>query len=222
MHSTPQHAEPITTTDTVSEHAAATLASASTQRNTKNSPASETNIPHSRSDSSSQLALIPSPTPESQDDKFQIPAHAHTGRGARAYEGGILAELSRQFPDEESAELWFEQVVCWTDGRRCGYCGGSNTHETPKRKPMPYRCRACRRYFSVRTGTMMANSRLPLRKWAFALHIVFASPVRVTSAQLQRDIDVTQKTAWFMLNRIRKASSHLPPLNHRQHPMTPH
>ena len=115
-------------------------------------------------------------------------------------------ELSRRFPDEQSAESWFEHTVCWTDGRRCGHCGGTDTHETPKRQPLPYRCRNCKRYFSVRTGTVMAHSRLPLRKWAFALHLILTNPRGITSAKLHRDLGVTQKTAWFMLRRIRDAS----------------
>ena len=70
---------------------------------------------------------------------------------------------------------------------------------------MPYFCKACRSYFSVRTGTPMENSRLPLRKWVFALYLYVTSLKSVSSMKLHRDIKVTQKTAWFMMQRLRAA-----------------
>ena len=70
---------------------------------------------------------------------------------------------------------------------------------------MPYRCAACRKYFSVRTGTVMESSRLPMRKWAFALYLCSTNLKGVSSMKLHRDLRITQKTAWFMLGRIREA-----------------
>ena len=70
---------------------------------------------------------------------------------------------------------------------------------------MPYRCSDCGGYFSVKTGTVMGNSHLPLRKWAFAIYLHLTSLKGVSSMKLHRDIGVPQKTAWFMLQRIRKA-----------------
>ena len=70
---------------------------------------------------------------------------------------------------------------------------------------MPYRCTDCRAYFSVKTGTLMEKSPLPLRKWAMALYLHITSLKGVSSMKLHRDIGVTQKTAWFMLQRIRRA-----------------
>ena len=108
------------------------------------------------------------------------------------------------FPDEERAVWWF-QAIYWPDGRACGHCGSTDTKETPKRLPMPYRCRDCGRYFSVRTGTVLQSSRLPLRKWAFAVYIYVTNLKSVSSMKLARDLRVTQKTAWFMLHRLREA-----------------
>ena len=85
-------------------------------------------------------------------------------------EGISLIELTEMFPDEESAVKWFE-AIRWPDGRHCGHCGSTETSEVPKAKPMPYWCKGCRSYFSVRTGTTMEKSRLPLRKWAFAVYL---------------------------------------------------
>ncbi len=70
---------------------------------------------------------------------------------------------------------------------------------------MPYRCRDCRGYFSVRTGTILESSRLPLRKWAWAVYLYLTNLKGLSSMKLHRDIGVTQKTAWFMLHRIREA-----------------
>ena len=70
---------------------------------------------------------------------------------------------------------------------------------------MPYRCSDCRSYFSVKTGTVMHMSRLPLRKWVFAIYLHLTSLKGVSSMKLHRDIGVSQKSAWYMLQRIRKA-----------------
>ena len=69
-------------------------------------------------------------------------------------EGISLIELTEMFPDEESAVKWFE-AIHWPEERHCGHCGSTETSEVPKAKPMPYWCKGCRSYFSVRTGTTM-------------------------------------------------------------------
>ena len=126
------------------------------------------------------------------------------GPGKSHREGISLTELADLFPDEASAAAWFENQV-WPDGRYCGHCGGMNTRSVPRAKPMPYWCTDCRSYFSVRTGTAIEKSRLPLRKWAFAIYINVTSLKSVSSMKLHRDLRVTQKTAWFMLHRLREA-----------------
>ncbi len=59
--------------------------------------------------------------------------------------------------------------------------------------------------FSVRIGTALERSKVPLRKWAFAIYLEMTSLKSVSSMKLHRDLRVTQKTAWFMLHRIREA-----------------
>ena len=114
-----------------------------------------------------------------------------------------MMQLCDMFPDENSARQWFESRV-WQDGRYCPQCGSTRTHEAGHNH-MPYRCSDCRGYFSVKTGTVMGNSHLPLRKWVFAIYLHLTSLKGVSSMKLHRDIGVPQKTAWFMLQRIRKA-----------------
>ena len=125
----------------------------------------------------------------------------------KSYRTGItLMQLFEMFPDEESARQWFESVY-WTEGRTCRKCGSERTREVPNDKPMPYWCTDCRSYFSVKTGTAIAHSNVPLRKWAIAIYICMTSLKGVSSMKLHRDIGVSQPTAWFMLHRLREAWS---------------
>ena len=129
------------------------------------------------------------------------------GRSHR--EGISLFDLANMFPDEDAARTWFEAIV-WPDGRQCPYCAGTRTREATH-KTMPYWCTPCRKYFSVRTNTVMAASKLPLRKWAYALYLDITSLKGVSSMKLHRDLGISQKAAWFMQQRIREAFSQLAP-----------
>lgn len=127
--------------------------------------------------------------------------------GKHYRQGVTLIELMALFPTEEAATKWFEGMV-WPNGRVCGKCGSENTREVPNAKPMPYWCTDCRGYFSVKTGTSIARSNVPLQKWAIAIYLCLTSLKSVSSMKLHRDIGVSQRTAWFMLHRIREAWSH--------------
>ena len=70
---------------------------------------------------------------------------------------------------------------------------------------MPYWCTDCRSYFSVKTGTPLSHSNIPLRKWAIAIYLCLTSLKSVSSMKLHRDLKISQKSAWFMLHRIREA-----------------
>ncbi len=80
-----------------------------------------------------------------------------------------------------------------------------NTAPKANRKPLPYRCRDCRKFFSVRHGSVMEQSKIPLRKWAFAIYLNATSLQGVSSMKLHRDLKITQKSAWFMAHRLREA-----------------
>jgi transposase-like protein len=67
-----------------------------------------------------------------------------------------------------------------------------------------YRCKNTGKYFNVRTNTLFDNTKIPLQKWFLAIWIATSHKKSISSIQLSKDIDVTQKTAWFMLQRIRK------------------
>lgn len=124
--------------------------------------------------------------------------------GKHFRQGITLIELFRMFPDEASARAWFEEMR-WPDGERyCPHCGSVNTSAVPNENPMPYWCADCREYFSVRTGTVMHRSRVPLQKWIIALYLMSTSLKGVSSMKLHRDLGVTQKTAWTMAQKIRE------------------
>ena len=127
----------------------------------------------------------------------------HPAPGKSDREGITLVQLCDMFPTEESAREWFEARV-WPSGRFCPHCGSIRTHEASHNN-MPYRCSDCRGYFSVKTGTVMHKSHIPLRKWVFAIYLHLTSIKGVSSMKLHRDIGVSQPAAWFMLQRIREA-----------------
>ena len=119
-------------------------------------------------------------------------------------EGISFIDLADMFPDEASASAWFEALI-WPTGRHCPRCGSVETTEASATSGLPYYCPACKRAFSVRIGTALERSKVPLRKWAIAIYLEMTSLKGVSSMKLHRDLKVTQKTAWFMQQRIRKA-----------------
>ena len=72
---------------------------------------------------------------------------------------------------------------------------------------MPWRCDDCKRYFSVRTNSVMEDSRIPLKKWAWAVYIFATSLKSVSSMKLHRDLGIAQHSAWFLGHRLRLAPS---------------
>ena len=119
-------------------------------------------------------------------------------------EGITLLQLADMFPDEAAARDWFERILWPTDDRPCPRCGSVDTYAA-KHAKMPYRCRDCKSYFSVKTGTVMEGSKLPLRKWVYAIYLDCTTLKGVSSMKLHRDLGITQKSAWFMQQRIREA-----------------
>ena len=128
---------------------------------------------------------------------------SHTAPGKSDRKAISLFELMEMFPDEATAREWFEAKK-WPNGRHCPQCGSARTHEA-KHRYSPYRCTDCRSYFSVKGGSLMEGSKISLRKWAFAIYLETTSLKGVSSMKIHRDLNVTQKTAWFMLHRIREA-----------------
>lgn len=115
-----------------------------------------------------------------------------------------IYEFLQKFPDEKAARSYLE-TRRWPEGRCCPHCGSVRTTEVKNEKPMPYRCQDCRQHFSIRTGTILAESKIPLHKWLFAVYLMTSSRKGISSVQLGKELGVTQKTAWFLEHRIREA-----------------
>lgn len=115
-----------------------------------------------------------------------------------------LYEFLHRFPDEAAAVVFFEDRR-WHGSPVCPHCQSANVRRTKDAKPMPWRCRACRKHFSVRTGTVLAESKLPLHKWLLAIHFYHTARKGLSSIQLAKHLGVTQKTAWFLGHRLRAA-----------------
>ena len=114
-----------------------------------------------------------------------------------------LFEIFERFPNEESARQYFE-TKRWSGKTVCPHCGSETVSECKDHKPMPYRCKSCRKHFSVRTGTVLAESRLPLKKWLMAMYMLTTARKGISSVQMAKELGVTQKTAWFLSQRIRE------------------
>jgi transposase-like protein len=113
-----------------------------------------------------------------------------------------LSKLAKMFPDAESARVYMESRR-WPQGVACPDC--QETKRITARKLGFYRCNACKVDFTVRTGTVFERSHVPLDKWILAMYLLMKARKGVSSVQLGNEIGVTQKTAWFILSRLRKA-----------------
>ena len=91
-------------------------------------------------------------------------------------------------------------------------CGSCNAYRIKSGKPMPYRCRDCKKYFSLKKGTAMEKSPLPLRIWGWAIYLELTNLKGVSAMKLHRDLGVSYPTAWFMLHRIREAFADIAPV----------
>ena len=114
-----------------------------------------------------------------------------------------LFDLVNYFDSEEKCIEYLAQLR-WNGQAQCPYCEHTHAYEL-KGKTRRWKCASCRQQFSVRVGTIFEDSKLPLRKWFFAIYLVTAHKKDISSHQLGRDLKLTQKTACFVLQRIRQA-----------------
>lgn len=117
-----------------------------------------------------------------------------------------LPQLFAAFPTEQAA-VDHLTAIRWADGKFCPLCGnadekrigtltGTNTHK----------CYACRKRFSIKVGTIFQDTKLPLRTWFAAIWMITNHPKGIASTTLANDLGITQKTAWFVLHRLRHAA----------------
>ena len=111
-------------------------------------------------------------------------------------------QLFKMFPDAESGRKYFESRL-WPQGAQCPTCKAGE--RITSRKGGYYRCNACKQDFTVRTGTIFERSHVPLHKWIYAMYLMSTARKGISSLQLSKQIGITQKSAWFVLQRLREA-----------------
>ena len=111
-------------------------------------------------------------------------------------------ELFAMIPDQETARTYLEGRL-WPNGPICPVCGLGE--RITARKGGFYRCNQCKEDFTVRTGTIFERSHFTLHKWVYAMYLLVTARKGISSMQLAKEIGITQKSAWFVLHRLREA-----------------
>jgi len=125
-----------------------------------------------------------------------------------------LSQLAKYFSDEDAARALLEEMRWGKDGAVCPHCGGTDpykltpkaTSKKPGRKGL-YKCKACRKQFTVTVGTIFEDSHIPISKWLLALHLLASSKKGISAHQLHRNLGISYKGAWFMAMRLRHAAA---------------
>ncbi len=122
-----------------------------------------------------------------------------------------LAHLSKLFVNEDLAREFIEKKL-WPNGPVCPHCESKKayklTAKPDSKKPVRagvYKCKECRKQFTVRIGTLFEDSHIPFSKWLMAVHLMISSKKGISSLQISRELGITIKSAWFVTHRIRKA-----------------
>lgn len=112
------------------------------------------------------------------------------------------------YHDEDAARAHLESLL-WPQGATCPRCGVTGDRITKLQgkstRPGVYKCKDCRKPFSVTVGTVMERSHVPLCKWVLAAHFMAASKKGMSALQLQRMLGTNYETAWFLFHRLREA-----------------
>lgn len=113
------------------------------------------------------------------------------------------------FTDDAKAREWLEARV-WPNGPVCPHCGNVDQSKLKAlagkaHRPGLYQCAECRDQFTVTVGTVFERSKIPLSKWMAALFMLTASKKGVSAHQIHRSLDISYKSAWFMMHRLREA-----------------
>src|SRR6266478_5522748 len=134
-----------------------------------------------------------------------------------------LTEIAKSYHDEDSARAFLEAQRWPDDKPGCPHCGEiGRSYKLPPIAGKPkksgeityrkgvWKCRSCRKQFTVTVGTIFEDSHIPLHKWLMAFHLLCASKTGMSAHQLHRMLGVTYKSAWFMAHRIRYAMTQEP------------
>lgn len=111
-------------------------------------------------------------------------------------------DFFKRIPDEQAAREYLESAR-WPNGITCIHCAHNEVWKI--RGGRLYTCKGCRKQFTLRTGTVTEDSKIPLQKWIYAMYLMTVARKSISSIQLAKEIGVTQKSAWFMAHRIRES-----------------
>lgn len=114
-----------------------------------------------------------------------------------------VIDLLQTFNTEEKCHEHLKRLR-WNGEPYCPFCGCKRIYEYADKKN--YKCAECRKRFTVKVGSIFEDSKIPLQKWFVAIYLATSHKKGISSIQLSKDIGVTQKTAWFMLHRLRHAT----------------
>lgn len=119
-----------------------------------------------------------------------------------------IEDLVRAFPDEESCIVYLEKLR-WNGFTESPFDPISKVYECKNNR---YRCRNTGKYFNVKTGTIFYNSKIELQKWFMAIWIISTAKKPITSTALAQELGMTQKSAWYMIQRIKNHLGIIPKL----------
>jgi hypothetical protein len=121
-----------------------------------------------------------------------------------------LIDVNKDFATDEQCLAYLEKLR-WPDGVCCTECGAkcisriTRHKENKNKRNKVYQCLVCKTQFSATSGTLFNDSHLPLNKWFMAIALICNAKKGLSAKQMQRDLDVTYRTAWYLCHRIRKA-----------------
>jgi transposase-like protein len=118
----------------------------------------------------------------------------------------MMTDITNPIFHDEAKALAHLEASRWNGEHHCPHCGSTRVRRMEgKTQTGMFLCNDCRNKFTVRTGSVMERSHVPLHKWLLATHIMAASKKGMSASQMARMIGVTYKTAWFLCHRIREA-----------------
>lgn len=115
-----------------------------------------------------------------------------------------ILDLVKAFPTEQSCIDHLEWLI-WDNNPVSPFDANSKVYKCTNNR---YKCTSTNKYFNVKTGTIFENTKIPLQQWFMAIYLFTSHKKGISSYQLASDLGITQKTAWFMLHRIRYAMEH--------------
>ncbi len=120
---------------------------------------------------------------------------------------------SKDLAAVETRAIALVEGLVWPDGPVCPHCGhDGKIYRLSGRTTRPglCKCAACRKQFTVRVGTIFEGSHIPMSKWLIAIYMMCTYPKGVSASQLQRTLDISYKSAWFLCQRVRYAKEQRP------------